>query len=75
MSRMRACHSCAISSEVIGCPPKQYQEKPTVSAVTATTRPIANTPFDGAKFRGGPVGTIVAGEIVWQAETKARVRV
>jgi dihydroorotase len=26
-----------------------------------------NTPFDGAKFRGGPVATIVAGEIVWQA--------
>jgi dihydroorotase len=26
-----------------------------------------NTPFDGAAFRGGPVATIVAGRIVWQA--------
>ena len=26
-----------------------------------------NSPFDGASFRGGPVATIVAGEIVWQA--------
>ncbi len=27
-----------------------------------------NTPFDGHKFRGGPVATIVAGEVVWQVE-------
>jgi dihydroorotase len=26
-----------------------------------------NTPFNGKKFVGGPVATIVAGEIVWQA--------
>jgi len=25
-----------------------------------------NTPFDGASFRGGPVATIVAGQIVWK---------
>ncbi len=25
-----------------------------------------NTPFDGRRFRGGPVATIVAGRIVWQ---------
>ena len=26
-----------------------------------------NSPFDGSKFRGGPVATIVGGEIVWQS--------
>jgi dihydroorotase len=26
-----------------------------------------NTPFDGASFRGGPIATIVNGEIVWRA--------
>jgi dihydroorotase len=26
-----------------------------------------NSPFDGKKFRGGPVATIVGGQIVWQA--------
>jgi dihydroorotase len=26
-----------------------------------------NTPFDGATFRGGPLATIVAGQIVWKA--------
>jgi dihydroorotase len=26
-----------------------------------------NTPFDGASFRGGPVATIVNGQIIWQA--------
>jgi dihydroorotase len=26
-----------------------------------------NTPFDGASFRGGPVATIVRGEIVWRS--------
>ncbi|MDP8990198.1 MAG: dihydroorotase [Acidobacteriota bacterium] len=25
-----------------------------------------NTPFDGASFRGGPVATIVAGQIIWK---------
>ena len=25
-----------------------------------------NSPFDGHRFRGGPVATIVAGEVVWQ---------
>jgi dihydroorotase len=25
-----------------------------------------NTPFDGRKFRGGPIATIVGGEIVWK---------
>ena len=28
-----------------------------------------NTPFHGHKFRGGPVATIVAGEIAWRAES------
>ena len=28
-----------------------------------------NTPFHGHKFRGGPVATIVAGEIVWRVES------
>ncbi len=27
-----------------------------------------NTPFDGYEFRGGPIATIVAGEIVWRFE-------
>jgi dihydroorotase len=27
-----------------------------------------NTPFDGRTFRGGPVATVVAGQIVWQRE-------
>ncbi len=27
-----------------------------------------NTPFDGHRFRGGPVATVVAGRIVWQAD-------
>jgi len=26
-----------------------------------------NTPFDGASFRGGPVATIVNGELIWRA--------
>ena len=26
-----------------------------------------NSPFDGRQFRGGPVATIVAGSIAWQA--------
>jgi dihydroorotase len=26
-----------------------------------------NSPFDGASFRGGPVATIVAGQIIWRA--------
>jgi dihydroorotase len=26
-----------------------------------------NSPFDGKLFRGGPVATLVAGDIVWQA--------
>jgi dihydroorotase-like cyclic amidohydrolase len=25
-----------------------------------------NSPFDGRKFKGGPVATIVAGKIVWK---------
>ena len=25
-----------------------------------------NTPFDGRKFRGGPMATVVNGEIVWK---------
>jgi dihydroorotase len=28
-----------------------------------------NTPFHGHKFRGGPVATIVAGQIVWRLDT------
>ena len=28
-----------------------------------------NTPFHGHKFRGGPIATIVAGQIVWRFET------
>ncbi|MBV8550627.1 MAG: dihydroorotase [Acidobacteriaceae bacterium] len=27
-----------------------------------------NTPFDGREFRGGPLATIVAGQIVWRAD-------
>jgi dihydroorotase len=27
-----------------------------------------NSPFDGYRFRGGPVATVVAGEVVWQRE-------
>jgi len=27
-----------------------------------------NSPFDGYRFRGGPIATVVAGEIVWQRE-------
>jgi dihydroorotase len=26
-----------------------------------------NSPFDGRKFKGGPVATIVAGKLVWRA--------
>ena len=26
-----------------------------------------NTPFDGKTFRGGPIATIVNGEIIWRA--------
>jgi len=26
-----------------------------------------NSPFDGKTFRGGPVATVVAGHVVWQA--------
>jgi dihydroorotase len=28
-----------------------------------------NSPFDGRTFRGGPVATVVAGQIVWERET------
>ena len=28
----------------------------------------SNSPFDGRTFRGGPVGTIVNGVLVWQRE-------
>jgi dihydroorotase len=27
-----------------------------------------NSPFDGHTFRGGPVATIVGGEVVWRRE-------
>jgi dihydroorotase len=27
-----------------------------------------NSPFDGNRFRGGPIATVVAGEVVWQRE-------
>jgi dihydroorotase len=27
-----------------------------------------NSPFDGRRFRGGPMASIVAGEIVWRRE-------
>ena len=27
-----------------------------------------NSPFDGYRFRGGPIATVVAGEVVWQRE-------
>jgi dihydroorotase len=33
-----------------------------------------NSPFDGRKFRGGPVAAIVEGEIVWQREGGAAGR-
>ena len=31
-----------------------------------------NSPFHGAKFRGGPVATIVAGRVVWQVDNSPR---
>jgi dihydroorotase len=33
-----------------------------------------NTPFDGHRFRGGPVATIVSGRIVWRLEAVAAGR-
>jgi dihydroorotase len=30
----------------------------------------SNTPFDGARFRGGPVATMVRGEWVWQRSSR-----
>jgi dihydroorotase len=35
--------------------------------VTKSPSKSSNTPFHGRKFRGGPVATVVAGKIVWQA--------
>jgi dihydroorotase len=35
--------------------------------VTRSPSKSANTPFHGHRFRGGPLATIVAGEIVWRA--------
>ncbi|MBV8072444.1 MAG: dihydroorotase [Acidobacteriaceae bacterium] len=35
--------------------------------VTRSPSKSANTPFHGHKFRGGPLATIVSGEIVWRA--------
>ncbi|HEV2299853.1 MAG TPA: dihydroorotase [Candidatus Acidoferrales bacterium] len=42
----------------------------TFSAADSASR-SRNTPFDGRKFRGGPVATIVGGRIVWRLETSA----
>jgi dihydroorotase len=35
--------------------------------VNETQSKSKNSPFDGWRFRGGPVATIVAGKLVWQA--------
>lgn len=35
--------------------------------VTRSPSKSANTPFHGHQFRGGPIATIVAGEVVWHA--------
>ena len=34
--------------------------------VSRSVSKSSNTPFHGRKFKGGPVATIVAGQIVWQ---------
>jgi len=34
--------------------------------VTKSRSKSQNTPFQGHEFRGGPVATIVGGEIVWK---------
>ncbi len=40
--------------------------------VSRTLSKSRNSPFDGWEFRGGPVATIVGGEIVWTAEAGIR---
>jgi dihydroorotase len=42
-------------------------EQPWTYDVNKSFSKSRNTPFDGASFRGGPVATIVAGQIVWKA--------
>jgi dihydroorotase len=36
--------------------------------VTKSPSKSSNTPFHGRKFKGGPVATIVAGQVVWTAQ-------
>jgi dihydroorotase len=42
-------------------------ERPWTYDVNKSFSKSRNTPFDGASFRGGPVATIVSGQIVWRA--------
>jgi dihydroorotase len=41
-------------------------DRPWTYDVTKSPSKSSNTPFNGRKFKGGPVATIVAGEIVWR---------
>jgi dihydroorotase len=41
--------------------------------VNETESKSKNSPFDGWRFRGGPVATIVAGKLVWQARVSVPV--
>jgi len=41
-------------------------ELPWTFLAAASLSKSRNTPFDGRKFRGGPMATIVAGKIAWQ---------
>jgi dihydroorotase len=41
--------------------------------VNETESKSKNSPFDGWRFRGGPVATIVAGKLVWQARVSEPV--
>ncbi|MDE0102446.1 MAG: dihydroorotase [Bryobacterales bacterium] len=44
-------------------------ERPWRYDVSRTLSKSRNSPFDGWEFRGGPVATIVGGEVVWTAES------
>jgi hypothetical protein len=41
--------------------------------VNQTESKSKNSPFDGWRFKGGPVATIVAGKLVWQARVSMPV--
>jgi dihydroorotase len=44
------------------------QDLPWTYDVNQSFSKSRNSPFHGRTFRGGPVATIVAGEIVWRRE-------